>query len=437
MRSVNLIGDCHSTRIWEHWNPEDCPVDFKVWGVAGMTAWAFDPKKFELEKKESSGIESGNDYCVKPREYWVKSFNEFKNSDIVMLWLGYVDIRQWLPKHQNTEQTVIEYLDRVTEYFKNSTIQLIEPLPQFTEMLLKYEGISPSYSYEERQKINGIFVKTLNDYARDNKMLMPITQEEIKQAVGLSEFTPEDTANWAPHPQDSLKREYWKKIFELFMEKINHIDQKNFHVISPPGSGNTFAENLIVEYLCNSNYKSVHHKYDTFNTDTNNISILRNPYDSIASSVELELNKSLTTPNDKENSRFMNEIKYNTSKVLYPMFDKNIEDYKQFIKALKDQKQENVFISTFEFLTKTPENFLNKISKKFNIKIKNKDLNKIEENVINKMKQDIYLIKRIPKETTSLRELINSNIESYQPMQEIYNQYLEYKTKIEEGKGNE
>jgi hypothetical protein len=221
MRSVNLIGDCHSTRIWEHWNPEDCPVDFKVWGVAGMTAWAFDPKKLAEEKAESSGIESGSDYCVKPRNYWVRPFNEFKDSDIVMLWLGYVDIRQWLPKHKNTEQTVIEYLDRVTEYFKGSTIQLIEPLPQFTEMLLKYEGISPSYTYKERQEINGIFVKTLNNYAKEHKMLAPISQEEIREAVGLSEFTPEDTATWAPHPQDSLKREYWEKIFKLFIGKVS------------------------------------------------------------------------------------------------------------------------------------------------------------------------------------------------------------------------
>jgi hypothetical protein len=88
-------------------------------------------------------------------------------------------------------------------------------------MLLKYEGISPSYTYKERQEINGVFVKTLNEYAKEHKMLMPISQEEIREAVGLSEFTPEDTATWAPHPQDSLKREYWEKIFKLFIGKVS------------------------------------------------------------------------------------------------------------------------------------------------------------------------------------------------------------------------
>ena len=34
----------------------------------------------------------------------------------------------------------------------------------------------------ERQEINGIFVKTLNNYAKEHKMLMPISQEEIREA---------------------------------------------------------------------------------------------------------------------------------------------------------------------------------------------------------------------------------------------------------------
>lgn len=432
MTSVNLIGDCHSTRIWEHWDPNNCPVDFKVWGVAGMTAWAFDPKKFENELKESSGIESGSEHCIKPIEYWVRPFSEFKSSDIVMLWLGYVDIRQWLPKHKNTEQTVIDYLDRATEYFKGSTIQLIEPLPQFTEMLLKYEGISPSYTYQERQAINGIFVKTLNQYAKDHHMLMPITQEEIKEAVGLKEFTPEDTATWAPHPQDSLKREYWGKIYNLFIKKAIEVDQKIFHVISPPGSGNTFAENLIEEYVEGARYESTHHNYNLYNKNAYDISIIRNPYEAIASSVELELNKGLSTDDEKENARFMNEIKYDTDRVLNPMFEKGMLDYTDFLNQLS--KHKNVFVATFESLTKTPEKFLNQICKKFNVSLSTNDLSKIQENIISKMNNNFQTKKRTPKDATPLRDLINKKIFLYQPIKDnmVYEKYLDYKKEIEE-----
>jgi hypothetical protein len=453
MPSVNLIGDCHATRIWEHWDPKTCPVDFKVWGLAGMTAWAFDPKKFEEEGTVSSGIEIGNQYFPKPRDYWERPFGEFKNTDIVLVWLGYVDIRQWLPKHKNTEQTVIEYLDRVTEYFKGSFIQLIEPLPQFTEMLLKYEDISPSYTYQERQDINGIFVKTLNDYARDHKMLTPISQEEIKEAVGLSEFTPKDTATWAPHPQDSLKREYWAKIYELFIKKIvlfkdERMDQwekdfgpseifKNvkvqFSLISPPGSGNTFAENLLHEYVEDSWYESQHHDYTSFNKNIFDVSIIRDPYESIASCIELDLSKNSSSLNYLENARFMNQIKFDRS-VLDYMFERCIEDYRYFLNQLNKEESSHALLCTFEFLTKTPENFLNNFSNKFNAKLKDFDSNLIQEIIINKMKNDKFAEKRIPKKMNPLRSLINNRIREYEPMKELF---LEYKKQIEKENINE
>jgi len=454
MPSVNLIGDCHATRIWEHWDPKTCPVDFKVWGLAGMTAWAFDPKKFEEEGTVSSGIESGNYYFVKPRDYWERPFGEFKNTDIVLVWLGYVDIRQWLPKHKNTEQTVIKYLDRVTEYFKGSFIQLIEPLPQFTEMLLKYEGISPSYTYQERQDINGIFVKTLNDYARDHKMLTPISQEEIREAVGLSEFTPEDAATWAPHPQDSLKREYWAKIYELFIKKIVLLkDEKTaqwekdfgpseifknvkvqFSLISPPGSGNTFAQNLLYEYVENCFYKDSYHNYKSFNKNVLDVCIIRDPYESIASSIELELNKTLNSSDSTESNRFMNEIKYNTKNILDKMFDRNIDDYKDFLNQINKKEASHALICTFQFLTKTPEKFLNKFSNKFNVNLKDFDPDLIESVVINKMKMNEFGKTRVPKETSSLRDIINKNIRKYKPMEELF---LAYKKQIEKENINE
>jgi hypothetical protein len=228
MKTVNLIGDCHSTRVWQWWDPKTCPVDFKVWGKAGLKAWSFYPEKMERELEQSSGIETVSQYIEHPQgEYWVKPFDEFKKSDLIMIWVGYVDIRQWMPKYEplkhNSKEVIISYLDRVRDYYKDSEIQLIEPLPQFTEMHLKYEGISPSYTYEERQKINKIFVDTLNEYAIEHNMLTPITQQEIKDAIGFQELTQECVNSVAPHPQDSLKPELWGKIYELFIGKANKI----------------------------------------------------------------------------------------------------------------------------------------------------------------------------------------------------------------------
>ena len=226
MKKVYLIGDCHATRVWEHWNPETCPVDFKAWGMAGLTAWSFDPELYSAESKQSEGLESTNQYVDKPQEWWIRDFNEFKDPAIVLVWLGYVDIRQRLVDYDNAIEDAYQMLDRVRNYYKNSIIQIIEPLPQFTEMLLKYDGISPTFTYEDRQNQNNIFCGALREYAQEHNMLPPITQQSIKDAVGIQEFTIEYAADvinpdqpWHNKKKDALKKEYWEKIYNLFIIK--------------------------------------------------------------------------------------------------------------------------------------------------------------------------------------------------------------------------
>ena len=226
MKKVYLIGDCHTTRVWEHWNPETCPVDFKAWGMAGLTAWSFDPELYSAENKKSEGLENINQYVDKPQEWWIRDFNEFKDPAIVLIWLGYVDIRQRLVEYNNAIEDAYQMLDRVRNYYKNSIIQIIEPLPQFTEMLLKYDGISPTFTYEDRQNQNNIFCGALREYAQEHNMLTPITQQSIKDAVGIQEFTTEYAADvinpdqpWHNKKKDALKKEYWEKIYNLFIIK--------------------------------------------------------------------------------------------------------------------------------------------------------------------------------------------------------------------------
>ena len=230
MKKVYLIGDCHTTRVWEHWNPETSPVDFKAWGIAGLTAWSFNPDTYLAENKKSEGLENVNQYINKPQEWWVRDFSEFKDPDIVLIWLGYVDIRQRLVEYNNAKEDAYQMLDRIRRYYKDSVIQVIEPLPQFTAMLLKYDGISPTFTYEERQNQNFIFCEALKEYTQKHNMLTPITQQEIKDAVGIQEFTIEYAADvispdqpWHNKKKDALKKEYWAKIYDLFINKSMNI----------------------------------------------------------------------------------------------------------------------------------------------------------------------------------------------------------------------
>jgi hypothetical protein len=112
-----------------------------------------------------------------------------------------------------------KYIKQLTSTFKNSEIVIIEPLPQFTEMLLKYEGISPHYTYEQRLYQNHDFLESLHFYAEEAGIKNFILQSEILDCLGVTELTPSMTHTKAPHPVDGLKDEYNKKILDLFTQK--------------------------------------------------------------------------------------------------------------------------------------------------------------------------------------------------------------------------
>jgi hypothetical protein len=216
MNKVYLIGDCHSARVLEHWDPNNCPVDFKAWGKAGQKAWDINFYEKYKDNEMSSGTETEPYYV----NYDLKmGFNEIKDGGLILLWIGYVDCRQLIPRYKNTEECVSHYVKHSLEYFKDFKVRFIEPLPQFTEMLLKYEGISPSYTYEERLKYNKEFCELLTKYSNEYGLDKVITQDQIFKAVGLSEFTPEITPKDRPHPVDGLKPEYMKKIYDLFINE--------------------------------------------------------------------------------------------------------------------------------------------------------------------------------------------------------------------------
>lgn len=218
MKPVYIFGDCHSARVYEHWNPKECPVDLTVWGKGGTNCWSLKLKTKYEENLLSSGVETNNLHGVS-REELIFGFNKIKDNGLIMPWLGYCDIRQYLPKYNNAEFLVEKYFKEITDYYQNSKIKFIEPLPQFTEMYLKYEGIHPSYTYEERIKQNDIFINHLRKLCFDYGLEKPISQEQIYDAVGVTKFTPDVVATDKPHPVDSLKQEYFGKIYNLFIQE--------------------------------------------------------------------------------------------------------------------------------------------------------------------------------------------------------------------------
>lgn len=224
MRKVCLIGDCHAARVNEHHEKSEIDFDFDIWGFAGLKAYSLDLNTLFEEDTPCSGIEIG----IKPGDHperddkKIIGFKKIAKHDIVMLWLGYVDVRTFLPRYLNTEEVVKDYVNQVVKFYKNSYIQFIEPLPQFTELNLKFEGISPFFSYEERKEQDVLFNHYLNEYTQYLGLPKPITQNELLEAMGVAELNMSHIRIHPslPHPTDGLATEYSGKLYDFFIDRI-------------------------------------------------------------------------------------------------------------------------------------------------------------------------------------------------------------------------
>jgi len=214
MQTIYLIGDCHLSRVSEHYEKNNTKIDMIFWGKAAKKIWDTDFSLMNQEKELSSGKEEQkfpNDGVI--------PFSDIKDDGVIFSWFGYVDIRTFLPKYDNAEMVAKKYIEQLANYFNKSKIVIIEPLPQFTEMLLKYEGISPSYTYSERLSQNTKFLDSMHKHAKKAGITDFIYQSEIYDALGVTELTTSMTHSKAPHPVDGFKDEYNKKILDLFVDK--------------------------------------------------------------------------------------------------------------------------------------------------------------------------------------------------------------------------
>lgn len=218
MKNVYMLSDCHLSRAIEHYYPELHDVTFIPWPKAGLKMHAFSIEKMREENEMSSGVE-----FTRTVNHLPQPISIIKDDGVLALWMGYVDTRTFLPRYKNADATVKAFIDNIKLNFPNSRVVIIEPLPQFTEMLLKHEGISPYYTHEQRIDQNRELLAALHKYASEAGFEIIITQQDILDAIEVPELIPSMTHTDAPHPVDGLKPEYMKKVWKLFSDKLNII----------------------------------------------------------------------------------------------------------------------------------------------------------------------------------------------------------------------
>jgi hypothetical protein len=216
MKNIYMLGDCHLSRAIEHYYPEQHSTVFIPWSKAGLKMHAFSTQALMQSDDLSSGVE-----IARTVNHGPQPFSIIKDAGVLALWMGYVDIRTFLSKYKNADETVKSFIYDIKQNFSNSKVVIIEPLPQFTEMLLKHEGISPYYTHEQRIDQNREFLAALHKYSKDVGFEIVIGQQDILDALGVPELTPSMTHTDAPHPVDGLSPEYMKKIWKLFSDKLS------------------------------------------------------------------------------------------------------------------------------------------------------------------------------------------------------------------------
>jgi hypothetical protein len=197
---------------------------------------------------------------------------------------------------------------------------------------------------------------------------------------------------------------------------------KTISINSPAGSGNVFCQYLFERNL-DTKIKWSHHNVLAFEQreGTHNIFLLRDPYDAVASGVEITI---LDTFNEKNQSVFFDDLDFKIK-------DKTIiqlAEYHRFMNIA--ERYDNVITTiTFDFLTSTPDKCLEYVSKKFDIPFRKQGLS--AERIKGEIKSIEDISTRVPREKSDLRKKIDLAVRDHIPLEYAYKQYILFRDNIQ------
>lgn len=208
-KDIFMFGDCHT-----HWIRKKIP-SLAGLGMGGLNV-AYINSIFELKYDK-------NDSRAKIVQDALKDALEYKD---IVVWIGYVDIKQFLPKWKNAELIVKNFVFYMREYFPKANLYFIEPFPQYEETIYVSEQSDPTnvripYSYEERRKQEILFINALHKACMENGLEAPITQSEIVKSLGVEKITTHISQIFENKPADHLKTDLYLEIGEMIKSRIS------------------------------------------------------------------------------------------------------------------------------------------------------------------------------------------------------------------------
>jgi hypothetical protein len=180
-------------------------INLMVSGHPGRSALNFDYDNFASgTQKELSNLCNQKDFIVMP-------------------WLGYIDIKNWLPQknlknYKDVEKVVKIYVDNTLKKFNKARVIFIEPLPQFICFVTaRWENFisDPGIEFEDRHEQHLLFIKLLKKYCLDLGLDQPISPSRILGVDMIEPYMqPKKPINLFLN--DHMSQKYYEKI-------LNHI----------------------------------------------------------------------------------------------------------------------------------------------------------------------------------------------------------------------
>lgn len=196
---------------------------------------------------------------------------------------------------------------------------------------------------------------------------------------------------------------------------------KKILVNSSPGCGNTFCKRFM-QLNFDATIVWQNHEINAFREWENVVFILRDPYDALASAIEVNIHdlseKELEYYNANKEFRLEHKML------------RNLRDYELMLNALDEFPL--IKAVTFEFLTTQPKEFLNSMARYFDLKFLEGRVD--PKDLLRQMKE--HSTARAPREKSEERKEIDDMVRNHPDMPRVYKKYLKYKEKIQSTENN-
>jgi hypothetical protein len=212
-----VIGDCHTARLNV---ASGIRSDVKFWGIDGLNAYSLPNQYAEFKKTNFVCKYDENGNLLKTS---ITHFNDYQDAENIYICVGYVDIKQNLPKYKNSDEIVKKLVEESLLFFKDKKLYFIEPFPQFVDTTFddkENNFIYTFFDFKSRFKENNNYLKALKKYCKMYNIPILISQNNIYDVLGFNIFDKKVSFFIDNKYIDAVKPEHYKIISDYLISKI-------------------------------------------------------------------------------------------------------------------------------------------------------------------------------------------------------------------------